>query len=271
MTMIRRLFVVGLLSALTAIAALCGAHAQSEGQKKLVIFAAASMKDALDAANKAWVASGKADVIVSYAASSALANQIEKGAPADIFISADRDWMAYLKERNRVIPASIVELLGNKLVLIGKKSETAPTSVPIGKDFNLSARIGDGKLAMGQVESVPAGKYGKAALQNLGLWETVANQIAQTDNVRAALLLVSRGEAAAGIVYATDAAADPEVATIGVFPAGSFPAIVYPVAITADSQNPAAAAYVAFLRSAEARPFFEKQGFFILADGVAAK
>lgn len=258
------------MTVLALAAVLCApllTKASADDKPKLVVFAAASMKNALDAVNKAWTAKGNPDVTVSYAASSTLANQIDKGAPADLFISADTDWMTFLKSKGRITPNSIVDLLGNRLVLITKKTEQAFAPLTIGPDFDLAARIGNGKLAIGMVDSVPVGKYGKAAMQKLGLWDQAANHIAQTDNVRAALLLVSRGEAAAGIVYATDAAADPNVTIVGIFPKDASPAIIYPVGIIAGSTNPEATNYLTFLRSAEARPLFETQGFTVLASG----
>lgn len=241
---------------------LTSASAIAEEKSRLTVFAAASMKNALDAANAEWRKIAKGDVVVSYAASSTLANQIERGAPADIFISADLDWMDYLKAKGQMKPDSISNLLGNRLVLVAPKNKSA--SIEIKAGFDVLGRLGDGKIAMGTVNAVPAGKYGKAALEKLGVWGKVSTQIAQADSVRAALLLVSRSEAALGIVYQTDAAADSNVAVIGIFPEDSHPAIIYPAGITASSQNPEAEAYLTFLRSDKARPFFEKQGFTVL-------
>lgn len=231
--------------------------------KELVIFAAASMKNALDEAAANWVKeSGKPAPKISYAASNTLAKQLENGAPADLFVSADLDWMDYAASKSLIKPDTRVSLLGNKIVLVAAKDSTAAIELKPGVD--LAAALGSNRLAMGNVDSVPAGKYGKAALEKLGAWDKVKDKIAQADNVRAALLLVSRGEAPLGIVYATDAAADPQVKVVAAFPDGSHPPIVYPVAVTKDSSNPDAQAFLTYLRGAAAKPVFEKQGFTVL-------
>lgn len=236
--------------------------AQAQG-KELVIFAAASMKNALDEAAASYVKqTGKPVPKISYAASNTLAKQIEAGAPADIFVSADLDWMDYLAQKNLIRPETRASLLGNKIVLVAPKDIAKPLAVAPG--FSLVAALGSGKLAMGNVEAVPAGKYGKAALEKLGAWNDVKSQIAQADSVRAALQLVSRGEAPLGIVYQTDAASDPNVTIVGTFPEDSHPQIIYPVAVTSDSVNGDAAKFVAYLRSPEAKPVFERQGFTVL-------
>lgn len=170
--------------------------------------------------------------------------------------------MDYLKSKSQMKPDTISNLLGNRLVLVAPKDKADKIEIKPG--FNLAGRLGDGKIAMGTVNAAPAGKYGKAALEKLGVWDKVSTQIAQADSVRAALLLVSRGEAPLGIVYQTDAAADSNVAIIGLFPEDSHPAIIYPAGITASSKNPEAEAYLTFLRSDKAKPFFEKQGFTVL-------
>lgn len=240
-----------------AVAQLKGAQSRD-----VVILAAASLKNALDEASAAWSkATGKATRI-SYAASSALAKQIEAGIPADLFISADIPWVDYVAERKLIKPASRFDFLGNEIVLIaGKESKIDLT---IAKDFPLRAALGDGRLAMANIDAVPAGKYGKASLESLGVWASVADRVAQAENVRMALVLVSRGEAPLGVVYRTDATADPNVKILGAFPAGSHPPIVYPAALLATSTNPDAEAFVAYLKSPAARPFFEKQGFTVL-------
>lgn len=231
--------------------------------KELVIFAAASLKNALDAAAAGFVKqTGKPAPKISYAASNTLAKQIEAGAPADVFVSADLDWMDYVAQENLIRPETRVNLLGNRIVLVAPKNEAK--SIAIGPGFNLASALGSGKLAMGNIDAVPAGRYGKAALEKLGAWDGVKGQIAQADNVRGALLLVSRGEAPLGIVYQTDAASDPNVTIVGSFPEDSHPPIIYPVAVTKDSTNPDAAGFVAYLRSPGAKPAFEKQGFTIL-------
>ena len=229
---------------------------------KVTVFAAASLKNALDAANAAWQGETGNETAVSYAASSALAKQIEAAAPADLFISADLAWMDYVAEKKLIKEDTRSNLLGNRIVLVAPKDKA--DTVEIKEGFDLAGLVGDGKLAMGAVDSVPAGKYGKAALEKLGVWSSVEGKVAGAESVRAALALVSRGEAPYGIVYQTDAAADPGVAIVGTFPEDSHPPIIYPVAILAESQSPAAAAYLDFLKSDKAAPFFTEQGFTIL-------
>jgi molybdate transport system substrate-binding protein len=230
--------------------------------EKVTVFAAASLKNALDAANTAWQAETGNETAVSYAASSALAKQIEAAAPADLFISADLAWMDYVAEKKLIKDETRSNLLGNRIVLVAPKD--AAKAVDIKEGFDLAGLVGDGKLAMGAVDSVPAGKYGKAALEKLGVWPSVESKVAGAESVRAALALVSRGEAPYGIVYETDAAADPGVAIVGTFPEDSHPPIIYPVAILAESLSPAAAAYLDFLKSEKAAPFFTGQGFTVL-------
>ncbi|CAI2935991.1 molybdate ABC transporter substrate-binding protein [Aminobacter niigataensis] len=229
----------------------------------VVVFAAASLKNALDAVDAAWKAESGKSATASYAASSALAKQIEEGAPADVFISADLDWMKYLADKKLIKDDSDVKLLGNRIVLVAPKDSGAKAE--IAPNFDLAALLGDGRLAMGDVKAVPAGKYGKAALEKLGVWSSVEGKIAQAENVRAALKLVSTGEAPLGIVYQTDATAEPGVKVVGVFPEDSHPPIVYPVGVTADSKSADAAAYVKYLQSAKAKELFEAQGFTMLA------
>jgi molybdate transport system substrate-binding protein len=201
--------------------------------------------------------------MISYASSGTLAKQIVQGAPADVFISADLADMDLVQKRGFVKAGTRSNLLGNKLVLVAEKdSKIAP--IRIVRGFNLAGLLGGERLAMGDVVAVPAGKYGKAALQSLGVWPSVENKVAQAENVRAALLLVSRGEAPLGIVYATDAAADPNVKIIGVFPESSHPPIVYPVALIAGSRSLDAAAFLAYIESQDAKPLFERQGFTVL-------
>lgn len=228
----------------------------------VTIFAAASMKNALDAANAEWQKESSKGTTVSYAASSTLAKQIEAGAPADVFISADLAWMDYVAKKNLIQPATRSNLLGNRIVLVAPKDKA--DQVEIKEGFDLSSLVGDGKLAMGEVSSVPAGKYGKAALEKLGAWPAVEGKIAGAESVRAALALVSRGEASYGIVYQTDAAADAGVAIVGTFPESSHPPIIYPIALLSESKNADAAVYLDFLKSPKAAPFFEAEGFSIL-------
>jgi molybdate transport system substrate-binding protein len=235
------------------------AHAQ---QKTLTVFAAASMKNALDDINAAFLKSTGTRVVVSYAASSALAKQLEQGAPADVFASADLEWMDYASQKKTIRDDTRVNLLGNRLVLIAPK-DSKIDKVEIGQNFDLARLIGDGRIATGEVNSVPVGKYAKSALEKLGVWASVEKKFAMADNVRAALALTARGEAVLGIVYETDAKVEPGVKIVGAFPVDSHPAIVYPVAATA-SAKPEAAAYLAFLRSGAAKAVFETYGFTFL-------
>jgi molybdate transport system substrate-binding protein len=229
---------------------------------KLIVFAAASLKDALDEVNAAYQHQKGQETATSYAASSTLAKQIEAAAPADIFISADLDWMDYLAKRNLIKPETRANLLGNRLVLIAPADRTV--KLAIGPDFPLAKALGNGRLAIADPTGVPAGKYGKAALEALGVWSSVADRLAPAENVRATLALVARGEAPLGIVYQTDAASDKTVKIIGTFPENTHPPIVYPIAVVATSTNPGAPGYIAFLKSPVARPIFEKQGFTVL-------
>jgi len=227
----------------------------------VVVFAAASLRNALDAANNLFLFENGSGVKVSYGASSALAKQIENGAPADVFISADNDWMDYLAARKLIKPDTREKFLGNKLVLItGANSNAALT---IGPNFPLAQALGNGRLAMADPAAVPAGKYGKAALEKLGVWASVANKVAPAQDVRAALAFVSRGEAPLGIVYQSDAAADKNVKVVATFPESSHPPIIYPIAILASSSNGVAPVYTQYLLSPKAEPFFEKQGFVV--------
>lgn len=229
----------------------------------VTVFAAASLKNALDTAVSAYKAKTGKDVAVSYAASSALAKQIEAGAPADIFFSADLDWMDYLAKKDLIDGASRVTLLGNTLVLVAPKDSTA--SLEIKPGFPLAEALGaDGKLAMGTVASVPAGKYGKAALEKLGVWAAVEPHVAQADNVRGALAFVARGEAPFGIVYGTDAHAEKAVKIVATFPEDTHPPIVYPVALTKTGTSADAKAFLDYLLSSDAKSAFEAQGFTLL-------
>jgi molybdate transport system substrate-binding protein len=227
--------------------------------KDVVVFAAASLKNALDDASAAYEKETGVKALISYAASSTLAKQVETGAPADIFISADLDWMDYLQKRNLVKADTRATLLGNKLVLIAPVSSTA--KIDIASGFALADLLGNERLSMADPAAVPAGKYGKAALEKLGVWDSVSGKVAPAEDVRSALLLVSRGETPLGIVYATDAAADKGVRIVATFPEDSHPPIVYPAAVLASSDNAAAAVLLDYMKSDKARPFFERQGF----------
>lgn len=228
----------------------------------VLVFAAASLKNAFDNINAAWREETGNQANISYAASSALARQIEEGAPADLFISADLAWMDYLAERDLIQPETRIELLGNRLVLIAAAETDAEIAIEPG--FDLAGLLGDDRLAVGNVDAVPAGRYAKAALESLGIWEDIEGRLAQAENVRAAMALVSLGEAPFGIVYATDAAADPAVKVVGLFPEDTHEPIIYPVALTADSANPLAPELLAYLRSQKAHGLFEEQGFTVL-------
>jgi molybdate transport system substrate-binding protein len=243
----------------TAIVLSAPARAAGDGP---LVFAAASMKNALDDVAAQYAKETGKHVVLSYAASSALAKQIEAGAPADIFISADIDWMDYLDKHHGIKPDTRRNLLGNKLVLIAPKG--AATEVKIEPHFPLAKLLNGGRLAMANPDSVPAGKYGKAALESLGVWASVGKSVAPAQNVRVALAYVSRGETPLGIVYRTDAVADPGVTVVGTFPDDTHPPIIYPVAVTANSMNPGTADFLAYMESPKAAPLFEKQGFAVL-------
>ncbi|MDR3495591.1 MAG: molybdate ABC transporter substrate-binding protein [Ancalomicrobiaceae bacterium] len=256
----RRIFLAAAAGLVAALA--CGQPAVAQ-DKPLVVFAAASLKNALDDVATSWVAAGHAKPSISYAASGPLAKQIEAGAPADIFISADLAWMDYAEGKNVIDKASRFTLLGNDLVLIVPKASTS--AFKIAPNAPIADLVGaGGHLAVGEPKSVPAGKYAQEALQKLGMWDSLQGKLAFAENVRAALQLVARAEAPAGIVYKTDAFADPGVKILDTFPADSHAPVVYPAALVAGSSNPAAAAFLAYLKGADAKTAFEKQGFTVL-------
>lgn len=262
-TISRFYITMAIASALLVASFSVAAEAQKTGTTKTTVFAAASMKTALDAAAAAYEKSTGNKIVSSYAASSALAKQLEQGAPADIFISADLDWMNYVDKAKLIKDGTRLNMFGNHLVLIAPKSST--TSLKIDKGFGLATALGDGRLAMANVKSVPAGKYGSAALEKLGVWDAVKTKLAQAENVRAALALVAQGETPFGIVYETDADAEPKVKIVGVFPEDTHPPIVYPVAVMTGSKNPAAAeAFIDYLKTPDGQAAFTKQGFTIL-------
>jgi molybdate transport system substrate-binding protein len=232
----------------------------------VTVFAAASLTDALRALAQEWGGvRGNAAPRLSFAASSALARQIEQGAPADLFLSADEPWMDYVQQRGLILPETRVSPIGNALVLVAPASAgAAPTSVALARGgTDLAALLGPGgRLATGDPAHVPVGRYAQAALSWMGQWDAVAPRLARADNVRAALLLVERGEAPLGIVYATDAAASQEVRVVGTFPAGSHPPITYPFALTRRAAGSAAARdLLAFLTGPEAAPTWQRFGF----------
>lgn len=245
--------------ALVAGLTLPGLPVESAHGADLTVFAAASLKEALDEQVTRFQAGAGSKVVVSYGASNALAKQIEAGAPADVFLSADIDWIHYLDQRKLLRQGTRTNLLGNRLVLIAP-SDSLP-SLRIARGFGLAAALHDGRLAMANPDSVPAGKYGRDALRSLGVWADIEPHIARTENVRAALLLVARGEAPFGIVYATDALAEPRVHIVDSFPEYTHAAIVYPVAIVATSRSPYAKRFVDSLASPVARTIWVRHGF----------
>jgi molybdate transport system substrate-binding protein len=251
----------GLFVTFTLLCGLAPSPASAQ-DKSLTVFAAASMKNALDDIDAAYAAKTGVKIVASYAASSALAKQIEQGAPADVFVSADTDWMDYAAAKKAISEPTRVNLLGNRIVLIAPK-DSGIDNVTIGQGFDLAKLAGTGKIATGDVNAVPVGKYAKAALEKLGAWDAAAPKFAMAESVRAALTLVARGEAALGIVYATDARVESGVKIVGTFPADSYPSIIYPVAATTTAKAEAAG-YLAFLRSSAAKAIFEKYGFSFL-------
>lgn len=231
--------------------------------QEVVVFAAASLKDALDSLGDRFAMQSGNEVRISYAGSGVLARQIIEGAPADVYISANSQWMDEVGAAGLIAPGARLDLLGNTMVLIGAP-EAAP--VTLGPDTDFPALLAGGKLAMGLVDSVPAGQYGKAALENLGLWDQLAPDVAQADNVRAALRLVSTGEAPLGIVYASDTKAVSNVTILATFPEDSHPPIVYPAALLSDAEGEAARAFYDYLTTSEAATIFEQYGFSMISN-----
>jgi molybdate transport system substrate-binding protein len=250
--------IAGLFTAFVMLAGASLSPAAAE-DKTITVFAAASMKNALDEIDAAYTAKTGVKFSVSYAASSVLAKQIEQGAPADVFVSADTDWMDYALSKKAINEPTRVNLLGNSIVLIAPK-DSEINNVTIAQGFDLAKLAGDGKVATGDVKSVPVGKYAKAALEKLGAWTAAEPKFAMAESVRAALTLVARGEANLGIVYSTDAKVEPGVKIVGTFPAESHPAIIYPVATTVTAKR-WTNDYLAFLRSTAAKTIFERYGF----------
>ncbi len=244
---------IGRLAAVFVAFSLWGAPAHA--QDRLLVFAAASLRNALDEAALGFPGPRPA---ISYAGSSSLAKQIERGAPASIFISADRDWMDYLEQRGLLEPGTRQDLLGNRLVLVAPRASALKLEIAPG--MPLARALGGGRLALGDPYYVPAGMYARAALESLGVWESVKTHVAATENVRIALALVARGEAPLGVVYETDAREEPGVRVIGRFDASLHPPIVYPMALLKGAP-PAARAFAAYLRGAKARAIFRRHGF----------
>lgn len=249
-------FLTFLLSALLCLLVGTPAVAQEKGP---LVLAAASLQESLTAAADAWTRQGHARPVLSFAASSALARQIEAGAPADIFVSADEDWMDALARQTLLAPGTRRPLLSNRLVLIAGGAKGPQMAIKHG--FALARALGNGRLAMADPDAVPAGKYGKAALIALGVWPGVEAKVARGESVRAALALVERGQAPYGIVYATDARASSNVHVAGVFPANTHPPIRYPVARLSASRHRDAEPFLKFLLSAQAKAIFRRYGF----------
>ncbi|MGN7726184.1 molybdate ABC transporter substrate-binding protein [Luteimonas sp. 22616] len=249
-----------ILAACLAVAGLA-VLAPAQAADPLTVFAAASLKESMDEAALAFQRETGQAVRVSYAGSSALARQIEQGAPADVFVSADLDWMDELQSKGLIDTATRSALLGNTLVLVAPK-DSAAQGMPLKAGTDLLPLLGErGRIALALVDSVPAGKYAKAAFTSLGMWDALQSRTAESENVRAALLLVARGETPLGVVYGSDARAEPRVRVLATFPEGSHPPIVYPVAKVKASRHPQAAAFVQWLHRPAAAAIFRKHGF----------
>ncbi len=253
----------GLLKLVLLIGLAAGVSSVAQAQD-VRLSAASSLSNVLDELAKLWKESGGGIVVASYGASSGLARQIENGAPADLFISADLAWMDYVQDKKLTDPASRRIVAANNLVLIGPADSKVSLEIAPGPNLaaDLAGALGNGRLALAEPNSVPAGKYAKAALTKLGIWAKVEAKVASAENVRGALALVARGEAPLGVVYSTDAASEPKVKIVAAFPAHTHPAIVYAVALTnAGKDNPKAKAFLDFLMSEKARAIFAKYGF----------
>ncbi|SRR6266568_2739136 len=250
------------VSPASALDAAAPAGAQAVASATVTVFAAASLKNALDEVAAIWKTQTGGAITLSYASSFPLARQIEAGAPADIFFAADESSMNYLADKNEIVASSRSDLLGNALVVIAPKASTLDKLAFTPAAFD--AALGKGRLAMGDPASVPVGKYGQAAFEKLGLWEGLKPRLALADNVRSGLLYVSRGETPLGVVYQTDANAASDVKVVAAFPENSHPPIVYPVALTKAAKGDAPAKFLVFLKGPEARKAFEKQGFTVL-------
>lgn len=242
--------------ALVALLVLTGTAASS---KPPLVFAAASLQESLNAAARTWARQGHEPPVLSFAASSALARQIEAGAPADLFLSADEQWVDYVAARGFVRPGSRATLLSNRLVLIAPAQRRV--AIRIARGAPLAQALGNGRLAIADPAAVPAGRYARAALQNLGLWPSIEHRLIPADNVRSALAFVERGEAPLGVVYATDALASRKVRVVGIFPATSHPRIRYPVALLKGGTSADAEPFRRFLLSPAGRAIFARFGF----------
>jgi molybdate transport system substrate-binding protein len=251
------------------VASLCAAFvsfatvsASAQGSGRVTVFAAASLTDALQEIGTIYGREHGKRVVFSFAASMTLARQIDLSAGADVFISADAESMNYLEQRNRVVKQSREDLLANRLILIAPADSNV--TLAIAPEMKIAEALRGGRLAMANVETVPAGRYGKAALTALGVWTQVADRLAQGEDVRTALAYVARGEAPLGIVYATDARVEPRVRVVATFPENTHPPIVYPIASTPEA-TPDAAEFLTYLRGQSARTVFERAGFTVLA------
>ena len=229
----------------------------------VTVFAATSLRRALDEASAAWAKTSGGRATISYGATSVLAQKIDAGAPADVFISGDPDWMAHLHERGVIKSKTAVSCFGNRLVLVAPAG--SKIALEIAPGFDLAEQLGDGRIAMPNTETLPAGRYGKQALAALGVWDQVAGRIAQTESMRDAMTLVSAGEAALGIVYHTDAIADPGVRIVDTFPEQTHAPITYEAAETMESADTDAASFLDFLHTSTAMDLFEAKGFTVLA------
>jgi molybdate transport system substrate-binding protein len=260
MAMTQGFFAVTRRAALAGIAATFGlAGAAMAAEQPVTVFAAASLTDVLKVAARSWQGKGHDPVVLSFGSSSAIAKQVEAGAPADIFASADEKWMKYLIDKSLVSTDTVHRPIGNDLVLVAPaESKIAVIIVP---GFDLSGALGGGRLSIGDPKGVPAGNYAKQALTKLGVWDSIASQTAPAENVRAALALVQRGEAPLGIVYATDARAVKDIKVVGTFPDDSHDPIVYPLGIVAGHDRPEVKAFLDFLLSAEGKQIFTTYGF----------
>lgn len=245
-----------LLLLLSLLLAASPAQAQSRGP---LVLAAASLQEAMSDAARVWAARKHPQPVLSFAGSSALARQIEAGAPADLFVSADEEWMDYVAAKGLLKPGTRAQFLRNQLVLVAPANSRV--TLRIARNFPLARALGGGRLAMADPLAVPAGKYGRQALTNLGVWASVQSRIAPAENVRAALLLVERGEVPFGIVYATDARASTKVRIIGTFPPASHTPITYPIATLKTSKNQEAEAFRRFLLSRDGKAIFARRGF----------
>jgi molybdate transport system substrate-binding protein len=247
-------FASKLAATLLTIACVSTAHSEAVN-----VFAAASMKTALDQIGKAWKEKSGKEIVATYGSTATLAKQIEQAAPADIFISADLTWMDELASKKLIDATSRKNLASNTLVLVEAKDAKLDSNIE-----NLGQTLGSDKLALGDIKSVPAGKYAKAALDYLNLWTAVEKNVVMQDNVRSALALVAKGEAKLGIVYGSDAAAEPKVEILAIFPETSHPKIIYPAAVTASSKNPDAQGFLDFLATKDVQTIFKADGFKLL-------